>query len=78
MREAELARAAENHPDWFNGSRAKEQGGVDYNPYTGHWYDGSKAVRVPMDCYHSLDMLDQIEMWQRSRRLNENDGPRFG
>ena len=34
---------------------------------TGHrlevWYDGSPAVKIPMDCYHSLDMLDQFSAW---------------
>ena len=24
------------------------------------WYDGTPVVRYPMDCYHSLDMLEQI------------------
>lgn len=32
------------------------------------WYDGSEAIKLPMDCYHSLDMLDQIEMWSRTER----------
>lgn len=27
------------------------------------WYDGSKPVKVPMDCYHSLDMATQIHAW---------------
>lgn len=27
------------------------------------WYDGSQPVRVPMDCYHTLDMKDQIQRW---------------
>lgn len=27
------------------------------------WYDGSKAYKLPMDCYHSIDMKNQIEMW---------------
>ncbi len=29
----------------------------------GCWYDGSEAVKLPMDCYHSLDMKDQIDLW---------------
>lgn len=32
------------------------------------WYDGSKAVKLPMDCYHSLDMLKQIELWNKKRK----------
>lgn len=27
------------------------------------WYDGSKPVSVPMDCYHSLDMKKQQIEW---------------
>lgn len=27
------------------------------------WYDGSKPVKLPMDCYHSLDMAEQILRW---------------
>lgn len=33
------------------------------------WYNGSKPVKVPMDCYHSLDMLNQIEMWQKAPKV---------
>jgi len=29
----------------------------------GCWYDGSKAVKLPMDCYHSLDMKEQMVLW---------------
>jgi hypothetical protein len=28
------------------------------------WYDGSQPVEVPMDCYHSIDMLLQMEEWE--------------
>ena len=28
------------------------------------WYDGSKPVWIPMDCYHSLDMSYQIAQWE--------------
>ena len=28
------------------------------------WYDGSKALKLPMDCYHSLDMKLQFELWE--------------
>ena len=27
------------------------------------WYDGSCAIRIPMDCYHSVDMKAQIDLW---------------
>lgn len=27
------------------------------------WYDQSEPVKVPMDCYHSVDMLKQIDTW---------------
>lgn len=27
------------------------------------WYDGSPPVKVPMDCYHSVDMLMQVRAW---------------
>lgn len=29
------------------------------------WYDGSKTVSYPMDCYHSCDMIEQIDIWQK-------------
>lgn len=39
------------------------------NPAAGYevakWYDGSPPVEVPMDCYHSIDMMRQIREWQR-------------
>lgn len=42
-------------------------------PYKGDegiktWYDGSEPVSVPMDCYHSLAMSDQILQWEKSRK----------
>ena len=58
------------NPDW-------EQGQKEFEKRTGHrlevWYDGSPAVKIPMDCYHSLDMLDQISKWEEldGRRKNE-------
>jgi hypothetical protein len=33
------------------------------HPVHGVWYDGSPAVKVPMDCYHSLDFKNQIRSW---------------
>lgn len=38
------------------------------HPVLGKWYDGSKAVKLPMDCYHSVDMLNQMEEWQEQLR----------
>lgn len=32
--------------------------GKNYDPFTGHWYNGAPALRVPMDCYQSLDMQE--------------------
>lgn len=29
------------------------------------WYDGSDPIKVPMDCYHSVDMNEQIEAWNK-------------
>lgn len=37
------------------------------HPFNGFWYDRSPAVTVPMDCYHSLGMLDQIRAWEKAR-----------
>lgn len=33
-------------------------------PVVDKWYDGSAPVAVPMDCYHSVDMVNQIEQWR--------------
>lgn len=27
------------------------------------WYDGSPPIKVPMDCYQSVDMLMQVRAW---------------
>lgn len=35
----------------------------DFNPYAGNWYNGSPAVKVPMDCYSTMDMIDQEIFW---------------
>jgi len=31
------------------------------------WYDGSKPVKIPMDCYLPLDMLMQMIYWEKER-----------
>lgn len=33
----------------------------------GEWYDGSKPVKVPMDCYLPLDMVMQLIYWDKER-----------
>jgi hypothetical protein len=38
------------------------------------WYDGSEPVSVPMDCYHTVDMKNQFEEWDRR---NGRDGIRW-
>ena len=49
-----------------------EEAQKKFEERTGHrlvvWYDGTPAVKVPMDCYHSLDMLDQF-----SNRYKEHE-----
>lgn len=37
----------------------------DMNPFAGNWYNGSPAIKVPMDCYHSLDYAKQTEFWEK-------------
>jgi len=32
------------------------------------WYNSSPAIKIPMDCYHSLDMLEQIRFWTEKRK----------
>jgi hypothetical protein len=54
-----LAEARERHPGWFEDGKT--------NPYTGQWYDGSPAIKCPMDCYHSYDMLMQIKKWHSKK-----------
>lgn len=36
----------------------------DMNAFAGNWYNGSPAVNVPMDCYHSLDYMRQLDFWR--------------
>jgi hypothetical protein len=35
------------------------------------WYDGSKPIGVPMDCYHSVDMLKQIAVWEEKHQPSD-------
>lgn len=37
-------------------------------PRVAQWYGGSKPVRVPMDCYHSPDMAEQIARWMQAAK----------
>ncbi len=32
------------------------------------WYNDGDAIMLPMDCYHSVDMLRQIEKWINEKR----------
>ena len=32
------------------------------------WYDNSEPISIPMDCYHSVDMLNQFEKWDSDRK----------
>ena len=63
-REEWVNKAKENSPEWFENDTP--------NPFTGYWYDNSKAVRFPMDCYQSLDMLEQIKEDRKKNKINEN------
>jgi hypothetical protein len=36
------------------------------------WYDGSKPIKVPMDCYHSTDMLLQVDTWIAEKQKQNN------
>lgn len=38
------------------------------HPGNGVWYNGSRAVSVPMDAYHSADMKDQVGFWLNDKR----------
>ena len=44
---------------------------VHGSPYDGVWYDGSKSVKSPMDCYQTLDMKDQVDVWLKKRCKHE-------
>jgi hypothetical protein len=35
---------------------------------SGTWYDGTPPVRSPMDCYQTIDMVDQHRDWKEQRR----------
>jgi hypothetical protein len=35
----------------------------DKHPFNGFWYDGSPAIHNPMDCYQTIDMMDQASVW---------------
>ncbi|MFH0806076.1 MAG: hypothetical protein V1901_04325 [Patescibacteria group bacterium] len=35
------------------------------------WYNDSEALKIPMDCYHSLDMLEQIYLWNKKKEKHE-------
>lgn len=33
-------------------------------PKIAHWYNLTDPVKVPMDCYHTIDMKDQFRAWE--------------
>jgi hypothetical protein len=37
------------------------------------WYDGTRPVKLPMDCYHSVDMAEQIEEWEMDLKKEVED-----
>jgi len=37
------------------------------HPAHGFWYDGSRPVSNPMDCYSSVDMREQTQRWMEAR-----------
>jgi hypothetical protein len=55
-REEQAKNAMENQPGLKDAS---------HNPWAGKWYDGSDAVSVPMDCYHTVDMKMQFSRWMK-------------
>lgn len=58
-REKQLHEAKKKVPEWF----VHKSGDPNFNAYEGRWYDGSPAVKVPMDCYQPIDMMDQSTFW---------------
>lgn len=36
---------------------------LEKEPKIKTWYNGSEPVKVPMDCYMSLDMSRQVDQW---------------
>ncbi len=42
------------------------------------WYDQSKPLSLPMDCYHSVDMVMQIHEWDKKAgkgvKINTSEG----
>lgn len=36
------------------------------------WYDQSDPIRIPMDCYHSLDFTEQVQVWIRAAEQRDS------
>ncbi len=30
------------------------------------WYDGTEPIKIPMDCYISTDMHEQVHVWMKA------------
>lgn len=50
---------------WIEEAKADDRELGARHPANGAWYDGSGAVKNPMDCYHSVDILRQMAQWER-------------
>lgn len=37
------------------------------------WYDGSEPVSVPMDCYQTLDMRQQVGLWLEEAKKEDTE-----
>lgn len=64
VRNVQREQWCKEHLSECNGTCTVDGKAVDCrHPAHGVWYDGSKAVKVPMDCYRPCDMLNQIQTW---------------
>lgn len=37
------------------------------------WYDGSEPVSIPMDCYNTLDMRMQTQVWLQTAKSEDTE-----
>ncbi len=37
------------------------------------WYDGSKPIKIPMDCYHSCDFTEQVSVWSKKDKKGKTN-----
>ncbi len=59
-REVQLAEDKKMSPE----SYIHKPGEPNFNAFEGRWYDGSPAIKVPMDCYQPIDMMEQSSAWE--------------